>query len=113
VVGNSTELKNAVLFNHVQVPHFAYVGDSVLGYQSHLGAGVKISNVRLDEGPIYIKKPGEKPIATRRVKFGAIIGDNAQIGCNSVLNPGTVIEKGAFIYPLQCVGGYCKKRRKK
>jgi NDP-sugar pyrophosphorylase family protein len=113
VVGNSTEIKNAVLFNHVQVPHFNYVGDSVMGYKSHLGAGVKLSNVRLDEGPIFIKYPGAKPIATGRVKFGAIIGDHAQIGCNSVLNPGTVVEKGAFIFPLQCVGGYYGKGERK
>jgi NDP-sugar pyrophosphorylase family protein len=108
VVGNSTELKNSVLFNDVQVPHFNYVGDSILGYKSHLGAGVKLSNVRLDEGSISIKYPGGEPYPTGRVKFGALVGDEAQVGCNSVLNPGTVVEKGVFILPLQCVSGYYK-----
>jgi NDP-sugar pyrophosphorylase family protein len=106
VVGNSTEIKNVVLFDRVEAPHFNYAGDSILGYQSHLGAGVILSNQRLDKGPVFIKYPGKDPIPTGRTKFGALIGDQAQIGCNSVLNPGTVVEKEAFIYPLQCVGGY-------
>jgi NDP-sugar pyrophosphorylase family protein len=94
-------------------PHFNYVGDSILGYKSHLGAGGILSNQRLDKGPITIKRPGGEPLPTGRTKFGALIGDKAQIGCNSVLNPGTVVEKGAFIYPLQCVGWYYRKGERK
>lgn len=104
VVGNSTEIKNAILFNNVQVPHFNYVGDSILGYKSHLGAGVKISNVKSDKTEIKIKY-SEKIIETKLKKFGAIVGDYVEIGCNSVLNPGTIIGKNATIYPLSAIRG--------
>lgn len=104
VVGNSTELKNAVLFNKVQVPHYNYVGDSVLGYKAHMGAGSITSNVKSDKTLVVVKaKEGE--IATGLKKFGAMLGDDVEIGCNSVLNPGTVVGRESNVYPTSCVRG--------
>ena len=107
VVGNSTELKNVILFNKVQVPHYNYVGDSILGYKSHMGAGSITSNVKSDKKLIVIKDKDMK-METGIKKIGAIIGDEVEIGCGSVLNPGTVIGKGSNIYPLSSVRGYIK-----
>lgn len=104
VVGNSTELKNVVLFDNVQVPHYNYVGDSILGYKSHMGAGSITSNVKSDKTLVVVKDPNG-PIETGRKKFGAILGDNVEVGCNSVLNPGTVIGRNSNIYPVSCVRG--------
>src|SRR4051812_47943291 len=98
VIGNSCEFKNALLFNHAQVPHFSYVGDSILGYKAHLGAGVKISNLKLTPGNIVIELQ-KKSIDTGLRKFGAMIGDRAEVGCNAVLNPGSVIGRDSLIYP--------------
>ena len=105
VVGNSTELKNALLFDGVQVPHYNYVGDSVLGYRAHLGAGAICSNVKSDKSPVTVSLP-ERRIETGRRKFGAIVGDFAEIGCNSVLCPGSVIGRRSIVYPLSRVRGY-------
>ena len=104
VVGNSVELKNVILFDRVQVPHYNYVGDSILGYRSHMGAGSITSNVKSDKTLVTVKDGGEK-IETGRKKFGAILGDYVEVGCNSVLNPGTVVGPGTNIYPLSCVRG--------
>ena len=104
VVGNSTELKNAVLFNKVQVPHYNYVGDAVLGYKSHMGAGSICSNVKSDK-KLVIVKDGDEKIVTGLKKFGAMLGDNVEVGCGSVLNPGTVIGRCCNIYPLSSVRG--------
>ena len=104
VVGNSTELKNCILFNNVQVPHFNYVGDSILGYKSHFGAGVITSNVRIDKLDIVIRND-ENIIETKLKKMGAMVGDNVEIGCNSVLNPGTIIGKNTIVYPLKSIKG--------
>jgi NDP-sugar pyrophosphorylase family protein len=104
VVGNSVELKNVVLFDKVQVPHYNYVGDSVLGYRAHMGAGSITSNVKSDKSLVVVKEPGA-PHETGRKKFGAILGDNVEVGCNSVLNPGTVIGRRTNIYPTSCVRG--------
>ena len=104
VVGNSTELKNVILFDHVQVPHYNYVGDSVLGYHAHMGAGAITSNVKADNGNVVIKN-GEVRLATGRRKVGAILGAHADIGCNSVLNPGVVIGRRTTVYPVSCVRG--------
>ena len=104
VVGNSTELKNVILFNNVQVPHYNYVGDSILGYRSHMGAGSITSNVKSDKKLVIVKTESEC-METGLKKFGAMIGDNVEVGCNSVLNPGTVIGKNSNIYPLSCVRG--------
>lgn len=104
VVGNSTELKNVVLFDKVQVPHYNYVGDSVLGYKAHMGAGSITSNVKSDKTLVVIKEPGD-PIPTGRKKVGAMLGDNVEVGCNSVLNPGTVIGRESNVYPTSCVRG--------
>ncbi|MBR4429463.1 MAG: UDP-N-acetylglucosamine pyrophosphorylase [Clostridia bacterium] len=104
VVGNSVEIKNAVLFDGVQVPHFNYVGDSVLGYKSHMGAGAVTSNVKSDKTLVTVKD-GEEQIFTGRKKFGAMVGDFAEVGCNSVLNPGTVLGTHASVYPTSCVRG--------
>ncbi len=104
VVGNSVELKNVVLFDGVQVPHYNYVGDSVLGYKAHMGAGSITSNVKSDKLPVVIKN-GDEKIETMRKKIGAILGDNVEVGCNSVLNPGTVIGRGSRVYPLSSVRG--------
>jgi NDP-sugar pyrophosphorylase family protein len=103
VVGNSVELKNVILFDKVQVPHFNYVGDSILGYKAHMGAGAVTSNVRSDKANVVIHA-GEN-IPTGRKKVGAFLGDNAEIGCNSVLNPGTVVGRNASVYPTSCVRG--------
>lgn len=105
VVGNSTELKNCILFDGVQVPHFNYVGDSILGYLSHMGAGAVTSNVKSDKSEVSVLCDGEK-ILTGRKKFGAMLGDFVEVGCNSVLNPGSVVGKGTNIYPLSTVRGY-------
>jgi NDP-sugar pyrophosphorylase family protein len=105
VVGNSTELKNVILFNKVQVPHFNYVGDSILGFGSHMGAGCITSNVKSDKTLVKVKL-SEGVIDTEMKKFGAIIGDHVEVGCNSVLNPGSIIGRNANIYPLSMVRGY-------
>jgi len=104
VVGNSTELKNVILFNNVQVPHYNYVGDSILGYKSHMGAGSITSNVKSDK-KLVIVKSGDNKIETGLKKFGAMIGDNVEVGCGSVLNPGSVIGRNSNIYPLSSVRG--------
>lgn len=104
VVGNSTELKNVILFNHVQVPHYNYVGDSILGFYSHMGAGSITSNVKSDKTLVVVKCDGEE-IETGLKKFGAMLGDHVEVGCNSVLNPGTVIGRNTNIYPLSPVRG--------
>ena len=104
VVGNSTELKNVVLFNKVQVPHYNYVGDSVLGFKSHMGAGSITSNVKSDKTLVVVKSAGEK-IETGLKKMGAMLADHVEVGCNSVLNPGTVIGRNSNIYPTSCVRG--------
>jgi NDP-sugar pyrophosphorylase family protein len=97
-VGNSTEIKNSLLFNHAGAPHFNYIGDSILGHKAHLGAGVKISNIKLFTGNITVTQNG-KQIDTGLRKFGALLGDGAEVGCNAVLNPGSVVGRGAVIYP--------------
>lgn len=104
VVGNSTELKNVVLFNKVQVPHYNYVGDSILGYKAHMGAGSITSNVKSDKKLVKVHTP-EGDIETGIKKFGAMIGDNVEVGCGSILNPGTVIGRESNIYPLSSVRG--------
>lgn len=104
VVGNSTELKNVVLFNKVQVPHYNYVGDSILGYKAHMGAGSITSNVKSDK-TLVVVRDGKEEIATGRKKFGAMLGNNVEVGCNSVLNPGTVICPESNVYPLSAVRG--------
>ncbi len=104
VVGNSTELKNVILFDNVQVPHYNYVGDSILGYKAHMGAGSITSNVKADKLNVVIKGDDEK-IETGRKKVGAMLGDNAEIGCNSVLNPGTIVCKNSNVYPTSSVRG--------
>lgn len=102
VVGNSTELKNVILFNKVQVPHYNYVGDSILGYKSHMGAGSITSNVKSDK-KLVVVKAGDEKIETGLKKFGAMLGDEVEVGCGSVLNPGTVIGSHSNIYPLSSV----------
>ena len=104
VVGNSVELKNVILFDNVQTPHYNYVGDSILGYKSHMGAGSITSNVKSDKTLVTVKNGSER-IETGRKKFGAILGDNVEVGCNSVLNPGTVLGRRASVYPTSCVRG--------
>lgn len=104
VVGNSTELKNVILFNNVQVPHYNYVGDSILGYKAHMGAGSITSNVKSDKKLVIVKDDNEK-IETGLKKFGAMIGDNVEVGCGSVLNPGSIIGRNTNIYPLSSVRG--------
>lgn len=108
VVGNSTELKNVILFNKVQVPHYNYVGDSILGYKSHMGAGSITSNVKSDKKLVVVKN-GDAKIETGLKKFGAMIGDNVEVGCGSILNPGSVIGKNTNIYPLSSVRGVIKE----
>lgn len=98
VIGNSCELKNSLLFNESKIPHFSYVGDSIFGYRAHLGAGVKVSNVKLVPGNVTVDMDGQ-PFDTGLRKFGALLGDNTDIGCNSVLNPGSIIGRGAVVYP--------------
>lgn len=105
VVGNSTELKNVILFNKVQVPHYNYVGDSILGYKSHMGAGSITSNVKSDKTLVVVKSP-QGNIETGLKKMGAMLGDNVEVGCNSVLNPGTIIGRGSNVYPTSMVRGY-------
>ena len=123
VIGNSTEVKNSILFNNVQCPHFNYVGDSVMGEYSHIGAGVILSNVKSDKTNIKVVSD-EETIETHLRKFGSIIGDNVEVGCNSVLCPGTIVYPGSIIYPLTRVRGVigeniimkdknCKVKRKK
>ena len=107
VVGNSTELKNVILFNNVQVPHYNYVGDSILGYKSHMGAGSITSNVKSDKKLVVIKNGIEK-IETGMKKVGAMLGDNVEVGCGSVLNPGTIIGRNTNVYPLSSVRGVVK-----
>lgn len=109
VVGNSTELKNVILFNKVQVPHYNYVGDSILGYKAHMGAGSITSNVKSDKKLVVVKNEEEK-IETGLKKFGAMLGDEVEVGCNSVLNPGTVVGRNTNIYPLSCVRGVIPAR---
>ena len=104
VVGNSTELKNVILFNKVQVPHYNYVGDSILGYKAHMGAGSITSNVKSDKQLVVVHNEGQN-IETGLKKFGAMLGENVEVGCNSVLNPGTVICKESNVYPTSCVRG--------
>ncbi len=104
VVGNSVELKNVILFNRVQVPHYNYVGDSILGFKAHMGAGSITSNVKSDKTLVVVKDK-EEALETGRKKFGAMLGDGVEVGCNSVLNPGTVIGKNTNIYPLSSVRG--------
>ena len=104
VVGNSVELKNVILFDEVQTPHYNYVGDSILGYLSHMGAGSITSNVKSDKSLVTVRD-GDEKIETGLKKFGAILGDSVEVGCNSVLNPGTVVGRNSNIYPLSCVRG--------
>ena len=104
VVGNSTELKNAILFDNVQVPHYNYVGDSILGYKAHMGAGAITSNVKSDTTPV-VAKNGDERIPTGLKKVGAMLGDFVEVGCNSVLNPATIVGRNSQIYPLSCVRG--------
>ena len=104
VMGNSCEFKNCILFDEAQVPHFSYVGDSILGFQAHLGAGVILSNVKLDHREITVAGP-DGNIATGLTKFGAIIGDRTEIGCNAVINPGSVLGRDCIIYPLASIRG--------
>lgn len=109
VVGNSTELKNVILFNKAQVPHYNYVGDSVLGYYAHMGAGCITSNLKSDKTLVKVKM-GEESIETGLKKFGAILGDYVEVGCNTVLNPGSVVGRNSNIYPLSMVRGYIPAR---
>ncbi|MBO5228032.1 MAG: UDP-N-acetylglucosamine pyrophosphorylase [Lachnospiraceae bacterium] len=113
VVGNSTELKNVIIFNSVQVPHYNYVGDSILGYKSHMGAGSITSNVKSDKTLVVVKDvyDTKEEIATGLKKFGAMLGDYVEVGCNSVLNPGTVVGKNSNIYPLSRVRGVIPSNR--
>ena len=110
VVGNSTELKNVILFNNVQVPHYNYVGDSILGFKSHMGAGSITSNVKSDKTKVTINYQGEK-LNTGLKKMGAILGNYVEVGCNSVLNPGTVIGSNTNVYPLSSVRGFIPRGR--
>ena len=103
VVGNSTELKNVILFDGVQVPHYNYVGDSILGYKAHMGAGSVTSNVKSDKSLVVIHR--QQALPTGRKKVGAMLGDHVEVGCNSVLNPGTVIGRNSNVYPTSCVRG--------
>ena len=109
VVGNSVELKNVILFDNVQTPHYNYVGDSILGYRSHMGAGSITSNVKSDKSLVVVHGQGEN-VETGLKKFGAMLGDFVEVGCNSVLNPGTVIGRESNIYPLSCVRGVVPAR---
>ncbi len=104
VIGNSVELKNVIIFDNVQTPHYNYVGDSILGYKSHMGAGSITSNVKSDKTNVVIKSADEE-LETGIKKIGAMLGDNVEVGCNSVLNPGTIVGRGSNIYPTSCVRG--------
>lgn len=106
VVGNSTELKNVILFNWVQVPHYNYVGDSILGFKSHMGAGSITSNVKSDKTLVVLKSAEGEELATGLKKMGAMLGDFVEVGCNSVLNPGTIIGRNSNVYPLSSVRGF-------
>ena len=108
VVGNSCEIKNSILLEHAEIPHFNYVGDSILGYKAHMGAGAVTSNLKSDRKNIVVKDEEERIDINRR-KMGAMIGDNSEIGCNSVLNPGTIIGKNCIVYPTSCVRGTVKE----
>lgn len=108
VVGNSCELKNVILFDHVQTPHYNYVGDSILGYYAHMGAGSITSNVKSDKELVVVKSDEDK-IETGLKKFGAMLGDYVEVGCNSVMNPGTVVGRNTRIYPTSCVRGLVKE----
>lgn len=108
VVGNSTEVKNSVIFNNVQIPHFNYVGDSVMGYRSHMGAGSIISNVKSDKSNVSVKFK-DKKIDTELRKFGAIVSDFVEIGCNAVLNPGTIIGRNSSVYPTSMARGFLEE----
>ena len=103
VIGNSTEVKNAILFDGVKAPHFNYIGDSILGFGVHLGAGAILSNMRCDGAPIVLRTT--PPISTKRRKLGSVIGDGCEIGCHAVLNPGTILGRGSIVYPLTSVRG--------
>ena len=105
VVGNSTEIKNAILFDGAQAPHYNYIGDSILGCKAHTGAGAITSNLKQDHSPVTIRTDGER-VETAMRKFGAMLGDHVEIGCGSVLNPGTVVGRGARVYPLSMVRGF-------
>ena len=105
VIGNSSELKNCIIFDNAQVPHYNYIGDSIIGYKSHLGAGAKTSNLKSDKSLVTLTAGGEK-IDTGLKKFGAVVGDNVEVGCNAILNPGTVIGRNTTVYPLSMVRGY-------
>ncbi len=105
VIGNSVELKNVIICDEAQIPHYNYVGDSILGYKAHMGAGSITSNIKSDRTNVVVKPPHDTPIATQLRKFGAVLGDYAEIGCNSVLNPGTIIGRNTTIYPVSCVRG--------
>lgn len=105
VIGNSTEIKNDIIFDHVQVPHYNYVGDSILGYYSHMGAGSITSNVKSDKTLVTVKDSNGDKIETGLKKFGAMLGDHVEVGCNSVLNPGTVVGRNTNIYPVSCIRG--------
>ncbi len=109
VVGNSTELKNVILFNNVQVPHYNYVGDSILGYKAHMGAGSITSNVKSDKTNVCVKA-GDESVETGLRKFGAMLGDMVEVGCNSVLNPGSIIGRETNIYPLSMVRGFVPEK---
>ena len=109
VIGNSTELKNCIIFNNAQVPHYNYVGDSILGYKAHLGAGSITSNLKSDKSLVTIPV-GDERLETGLKRFGAIVGDNVEVGCNSVLNPGTVVGRNTNIYPLSMVRGYVPEK---
>lgn len=108
VVGNSTELKNAILFDNAQVPHYNYIGDSILGYKAHTGAGAITSNLKSDKSMVTVYINGEK-VNTNVKKFGAMLGDYVEVGCNSVLNPGTIVGRNTNVYPLSMVRGYVKE----
>lgn len=105
VIGNSTELKNCIIFDSVQIPHYNYVGDSILGYKSHMGAGSVTSNVKSDKTPVIIKGRDGEAVNTNRKKCGAMVGDYTEVGCNAVLNPGTIIGRHSNVYPTSCVRG--------
>ena len=109
VVGNSTELKNCILFDKVQVPHFNYVGDSILGYRAHMGAGAVTSNVKSDKKNVVVRVNGQA-LETGLRKFGAMVGDRVEVGCNSVLNPGTILGRDSMVYPTSCVRGVVPER---
>lgn len=105
-VGNSVELKNCILFDEAQTPHFNYIGDSVIGYKSHIGAGGITSNLKSDKTNVVVKSADGEKLETGLRKFGAMLGDNVEVGCNSVLNPGTVIGMNTNVYPVSCVRGF-------